>query len=93
MTPFDFVLGALAVHRLTSMIVDDTILDRPREWITARSDWLLELVSCPWCVSVWVAAAAAVSYAYAPTGPWRLGAAAAAWSTIASLIATRLEDR
>lgn len=46
-----FLLGA-AVGRLTRLIVDDTILDRPRCWFVPKLPcFLQDLVGCPWCIS------------------------------------------
>jgi hypothetical protein len=52
--------------RATRLLVKDDlpIVKRPRDWLIRRSErpdgtlrWYGELISCPWCVSVWVAAA------------------------------------
>lgn len=60
------VLFALAVARVTLIITDDDILKRPRAWIVnkvAPNDGdehpIATLVTCPWCMSVWVGCALA----------------------------------
>ncbi len=58
-----FVVDALAVYRITRLVVDDVILDAPRErmfgWLdgrsSARPSKVAELLDCSWCVAVWVA--------------------------------------
>ncbi len=69
------VFYALAATRLVRLIAQDAILDRPREWITLRTDGtraepLGYLVNCPWCVGVWVGAAVAAAAALFHGSPW-----------------------
>ena len=66
---------ALAAARLTRLVARDAILDRPREWITARTDntraaLVGYLVNCGWCVGVWVGTAAALALALGHGSPW-----------------------
>lgn len=66
---------ALAATRLTRLIAQDAILDRPRTWVTLRTDGtraepLGYLVNCPWCVGVWVAAGLTVAVALFHGSPW-----------------------
>lgn len=68
-------LYALAAMRITRLIALDAILDRPREWITTRTDRtraapLGYLVNCPWCVGVWVGAALTAVVALTHGSPW-----------------------
>lgn len=67
MTPLTVVLYFLAVARLTHLVVEDSILDRPRVWLDEAPmasgkaigkgwDLLRAVVSCPWCASVYLAA-------------------------------------
>lgn len=35
----------------------DTIADRPRNWLTARSKFLRDLLECPYCSGFWCSAA------------------------------------
>lgn len=60
------VILSLACHRVTRFIVKDTLIDGFRIWlhtvILGRKPklWrekLQELISCPFCISVWIAAA------------------------------------
>ena len=52
--PWLFVLGALAAWRIYKLVSEDTILDRPRNWLTDRSTWAAELLECPYCAGFWV---------------------------------------
>lgn len=63
MTAFLFIIASLAIYRVTRLIVQDAILDAPRDWLfnwlghrdSRFADWVLDLLSCEWCVSVHVA--------------------------------------
>lgn len=47
---------ALATFRLTRLVVRDSIFDRPRAAVVARApEWLVELITCPWCISAYLA--------------------------------------
>lgn len=51
-------LYVLAVMRVTRLINADAILDTPRIWLLRRfgpESTLAYFLSCPWCVSIWVA--------------------------------------
>lgn len=52
------VLGALAVTRLSMLIVDDRLLLGLRQWVIKK--WGEEslpayLIFCNWCMSIWIA--------------------------------------
>lgn len=57
---------ALAVARITGLIVADTLTERVRDGIIDRLDdrpdtagwYLATLITCPWCAGMWVALAA-----------------------------------
>ena len=54
------LLTILFVWRVIRLLIADAILDRPRNAIVLRlgpDHWLGYLVTCAWCVSVWVGAA------------------------------------
>lgn len=92
----EVALDAVAVARLTRLLVEDVILDPIRDpikaWASKRKPPLLGtadvvdtlrrpvahpkiayFLTCPWCVSVYVAAGAVVARRYAPR----------AWETVA----------
>lgn len=59
--PTDFALDALAVFRLTKLVNDDTIADRPRDfvhgWLAAHDHpKAVVLLECPWCAGFWISA-------------------------------------
>lgn len=52
------LLYVLAVMRATRLINADTILDTPRIWLLHKfgpESKLAYFISCPWCVSIWIA--------------------------------------
>lgn len=61
--PVLLVIYALAVARVTGLIQADTITERARDrlllWLDDRPGtlgaYLATLITCPWCVSIWVA--------------------------------------
>lgn len=58
--PVILIVLVFAVARVTRLIVDDKISLPFRQWVLAKSGedgWFFYLVSCPWCMGVWVAAA------------------------------------
>lgn len=74
MTVLRIVLAALAVFRLTRLVVADDITLRPRTWIVHQLDRAghskaAELFDCPWCASFWVAIPVTVA-AYHLDGAW-----------------------
>lgn len=61
------LIYALAVARLTGLIVADSITEPARDrlisWLDDRprtlGSWIATLITCPWCTGFWVSAAAA----------------------------------
>lgn len=81
----EFAVDVLAVQRLTRLVVEDTIFDGPREWVVMNGpDKLVELVTCPHCVSIY-AGAAAVSLRRVAPRLWAPLASALALSAVTSL--------
>lgn len=60
----------LAVYRLAILVARDRILEPARAWLRPRSSRLSYLVTCDWCVSVWVAAGVVALTKFAP-GVWQ----------------------
>lgn len=90
------VVFALAVARITLIIVDDDILERPRRAIVKKfapgekdEHPIATLVTCPWCMSVWVGCALAplVYYHYGHPLVYMGGLALAA-SQVTGMIAS-----
>lgn len=66
---------ALTVARVTGLVVSDSITEPLRDrillWLDDRpatlGEWLGKLITCPWCVGMWVSLAAA------PLAVWMIG--------------------
>jgi hypothetical protein len=90
----DLVTDALAVKRLTRLAVEDTILEPVRERVYRKfgdpteSSGLSYLITCPHCVSIWLAAGVTVARIMVPT-VWRPVARVLALASVTSLIAER----
>lgn len=84
-TAFEAVLLGLAAWRVWHLLAEDTLLDRPRRYVTRLGDWeeegdpvpnnhrfgLQEFIECPFCLGFWVALGWAGAYAVFPTEtPW-----------------------
>lgn len=82
----DVLIDGLAVHRVTRLVVDDTIFDAPRTWLLGRvPPKIAEGLGCYWCVSVWVAAGSV-----ALPGVWRKARGPLAAATVTGLLAENL---
>lgn len=87
----DFGVDALAVWRVTRLVTEDTILDRPRDWVVRNApDKVAYLVTCPHCVSQHAGLAAVFLRRVAPRA-WKPLATALALSAVSSLTASLLE--
>ena len=52
---YELVLLGLAAWRIFQLIAEDTILDGPRRYVTARLDPKWELfIECPYCAGFWI---------------------------------------
>jgi uncharacterized protein DUF1360 len=52
------VVAALAVARITRLLVDDQLTISYRQWVNRKwgdSSWQSYLAHCPWCTSIWIA--------------------------------------
>lgn len=83
MTWLTFTLTALATYRIVRLIQRDTIFQKPRNWIEHSP--LAKLVSCPWCLTVWAAAATYSAWRFAPD-VWNPAATILAISAAAALL-------
>lgn len=54
--PLALLVAALAVYRLTRLVVADELTAPLRDRVVGRGGRLAYLVTCPWCISVWIAA-------------------------------------
>jgi hypothetical protein len=85
--PLYLVVGALAVYRLTRLVVADVLLDGPRARLSARSDRWAVFITCPWCVSVWLAAGWVLLLGLLPVVALVAGVILA-WSAVAGLLSS-----
>lgn len=53
--PTLLVIYALALYRLTRLVTEDYVTERPRTWLAERGLTWSVFITCPWCVSVWLA--------------------------------------
>lgn len=75
-----FVLLSLATYRVARFVVLDSLIDGARDrvlmWLNdpqTLSPWRLkafELLTCPFCITVWIAAAFVVFWSFAVRGEW-----------------------
>jgi hypothetical protein len=89
----DLVIDSLAVWRIVRFIQRDSLVEGPREELINRYGHLkiAELLTCPWCLSIWVGAAVTLARAAAPR-VWGMIARGLAFSAGAGVI-TGLVDR
>lgn len=87
--PATLLVGALAVHRLTRLVTEDEVTRPVRERVqdAAPEGRLAYLLTCPWCVSVWIGAGWAALTAAAPAVAAPAGAALA-WSSVTGLLSS-----
>jgi len=50
-----YILAIIATEAIVEILVESELFDGVRVWIGQRHRLLDGLVSCPWCISVWVA--------------------------------------
>ena len=66
MTSLEFMILALAAYRCYQLVSDDTILDRPRDWLTRKLDRESEkfslFITCPWCAGFWISVGWALAF-------------------------------
>ena len=56
------ILCIIAAEALTQLTCKAEIFNRPREWVKSLSLFTNDLLSCPYCDSVWVATFTTVIY-------------------------------
>lgn len=73
MNMITLILALGAVARITRLITSDRITEAPRDWILDRINPLglgTYLITCPWCMSVYVGFVVAPAAHYFGDGPW-----------------------
>lgn len=92
----ELVILSLAVYRVTRLIVQDSILEPVRDRIFRRFNpqrsSLGYLLTCTWCMSLWVALPTVLFYAYNPSITLLVGCIFAL-SAVASLITALVDER
>lgn len=58
----ELVLCVIAAEAMTQLACKGEIFDPLREWLKGLSDFTNRLLSCPYCVSVWVAGFTMILY-------------------------------
>lgn len=58
------VMCIIAAEAMTQLTCKAEIFNRLRDWLKSLSSFTNELLSCPYCVSVWVAGFTALLYFY-----------------------------
>lgn len=95
MTALEFVVLGLATYRLTRLIIRDEILSTPRNFFWKKfppeKSLLGYLLTCPWCISIWVASIIQISSIINPEVTYAVGIVFAL-SAIAGLL-TAHEER
>lgn len=89
----DLVIDALATWRIVRFIQRDSLIEEPREELINRYGHLKisELLTCPWCLGIWVAAGVVGARATTPR-LWGMIARGLAFSAGAGVI-TGLVDQ
>lgn len=96
MSVWELLVYLLAVTRLTGLIVEDEITDTPRQAILRHLSEtkpthvaLAYLITCHWCVSLWVATVTALTVWAVGTPDWiTVCGLALAGSQVAGMLAT-----
>jgi hypothetical protein len=80
------VLSAFALARMARLVTSDAIFDRPRERIKRAGTKAALFITCPWCVSIWLAAGVVALIHFYPHW-WFYAAAVFTFSEVAGLLA------
>ena len=90
-----FLLIALATYRITRIVTADKVTERPRAWAEDRAadghPKLTYFVTCPWCVSIYIASAVVGITDLVASVPLP-GLQALAASTVCGLIGAELDS-
>lgn len=84
------IVDALAVHRLTKLVIDDKITEDLRnKWFEhfgePHETKMGYLITCPWCASIWLGIGVVAARTIAPRA-WRPLAYALAFSSVTGWI-------
>ena len=98
--PVWLIVNALAVVRLERLIARDTF--PPIQWLRdtlaeklnrdrPTEHWIMDLVHCSWCLSIWVAGGVVALMSLLPT-LWPWVAVPLAFSTVTGHLVSRFEE-
>jgi hypothetical protein len=79
-------LVALATYRLTRLVTADKITEPVREWVNSRSEWAGYLVTCDWCLSIWIGPLVAIPAVLWPSTMVTVVVAALSASAVTGLL-------
>lgn len=94
--PVSLILLLLATARVTRLLSEDKITERPRLWLTRKLEGhsqLQYLIHCPWCLSMYVGAAAAGTWALWGGTMWYTIVTAALSASYVTGFLTNVADR
>jgi len=90
----NFIILGLAVYRATRLIIEDTVLEKARNWVWKKSSpkkpGIGYLITCYWCTSFWIASLVVISYIIVPIATTAV-CMILALSAVAGLITAWLE--
>lgn len=87
------IVLALAVYRLSRLVVEDTVLEPVRTAVWKKfppSHMVGYWFTCYWCTSIWFATLVVISYMIIP-GPTTVVSLILALSSVAGIIAARVD--
>lgn len=92
----ELVIDAIAVWRIVRFVQRDSLIEKQREQMINRWGHLkiIELLTCPWCLSIWVGAAVVIARAAAPRlwGKIARGLAFSAGAGVITGLVDKLDD-
>lgn len=93
MTALTLLLVAAATYRLTRLVTADRITEPLRAWVEARGPRVGYLITCDWCLSVWLAPIPSALALTFPGNRLVLGALAALTASAITGFASLIEQR
>ena len=88
------VVLALAVYRVSRLIIQDKVLEKVRDLIWKKYTGMSGigyLITCYWCTSFWVSSLVVISYIIVPV-PTMAVSLVLALSAVIGLISARVDD-
>lgn len=95
LNPLTIALSIVAIYRITALVIEDRVFDKPREFIYSKlsGSWMdiPYLITCYWCLSFWIGLVCLPLMLFTPYiwGPLALVLTASAVSGILSIVAPR----